>query len=110
MDRLRACIPISSLPLKRIDIAGCDRIRSLVPLSQLTNLEKLDCYNIRQMSVLPLASCRDLKELGCQRDLVLDLDELQKSLPRLRVVPNPDQYLPPGNSRRDFRKQGLIMK
>ena len=75
--------------LQTLNLSGCTNVINIMPLANCTGLQTLfliGCRNV--INIMPLARCPGLKYLdldGCIGVTDTDIDELQRSLPRLRI-------------------------
>ena len=76
--------------LKEIDCSDNDNINSLIPLSSLNNLEKINCGNTMIKSLVPLRNLEKLRNLDVHYTTIVDLRILKnlKNLTTLDVSQN----------------------
>jgi hypothetical protein len=80
--------------LREIDVSDNDNINSLVPLSGLYNLEKINCGNTMVKSLVPLRNMTKLRKLDLHLTTIVDLRILKdlKNLQELDISENVSLY------------------
>jgi len=80
--------------IKEIDVSDNDNINSLVPLSNLYNLEEINCGNTMVKSLVPLRNLTKLKKLDLHLTTIVDLRILKdlKNLQELDISENVSLY------------------
>ena len=80
--------------LKEIDCSDNDNINSVIPLSYLNNLEKINCGNTMVKSLVPLRNLEKLRKLDVHYTTIVDLRILKdlRSLSDLNISDNVSLY------------------
>ena len=71
--------------LKEIDCSDNDNINSVIPLSYLNNLEKINCGNTMVKSLVPLRNLEKLRDLDVHYTTIVDL-RILKDLKKLTTL------------------------
>ncbi|RLD51255.1 MAG: hypothetical protein DRI94_06535 [Bacteroidetes bacterium] len=71
--------------LKEIDCSDNDNINSVIPLSYLNNLEKVNCGNTMVKSLVPLRNLEKLRDLDVHYTTIVDL-RILKDLKKLTTL------------------------